>query len=101
MKLIHNLEFMDRVNTLIRMKGTGDAASFTKKLGKSTRNVHRLISEMKESGFPIKYHSEEKTYYFEETVKYEFHLTIGNQDLIKIKGGRKVGEDMFDLDQVM
>lgn len=87
MKLFEDAVFMDRVMCLIKRRATGDVSCFAQKLGMSDRNVIRLISKMKFVGFPIKYCTKDCTYYLEEEVKYEIKITVGDQDLLKIKGG--------------
>ncbi|MBK8622223.1 MAG: hypothetical protein IPN79_10785 [Saprospiraceae bacterium] len=39
---------------------------------------------------PVRYCKKEKTHYFDEEVNYEFRITVGNEDLMKIKGGSQV-----------
>lgn len=93
--MIENVVLMDRVISLIRWKATGDAVKFAKKLGMSERSIHRLISEMRDMGFPVKYNSEIQSYIFEESVKYEFIIKVGDHDLLKIKGGRNPRLDLI------
>ena len=95
MKLFEDVVFMDRVMCLIKRKATGDVSSFGQKLGMSDRNVIRLISKMRDVGFPIKYCTKECTYYLEQDVKYDIRITVGDQDLLKIRGGRKPCLDLI------
>lgn len=99
MKLLENVVFMDRVICLIKRSSTGDASNFAAKLGMSERNLHRLISDMREVGFPVKYNAEIRSYTFDEPVKYEFSLRVGDHDLLKIKGGQKVCLDVLPFHQ--
>jgi predicted DNA-binding transcriptional regulator YafY len=87
MKLMNEARFVERLFSLIKRKATGDINQLAEKLNISARTVHRLITEMKESGLPIKYCKKGKTFYFDEEVNYEFRITVGNEDLLKIKGG--------------
>lgn len=90
MKLMNEAQLVERLFCLIKRKATGDIHQLAEKLNVSIRTVYRLITEMKESGLPVKYCKKEKTYYFNEEVKYEFRITVGNEDLMKIKGGSQV-----------
>lgn len=100
MKLLENAELVDRVICLIKKRSTGDAATLAAKLCRSERSVHRLISEMRESGLPISYNTQCKSYIFDQDVTYEFRLTVGNLDLLKIKGGKKSCLDYIDIENI-
>ena len=100
MKWIDNVEFMDRVIGLIKRRSTGDSVSFAKKLDMSERNLHRLISDMRSAGFPINYCTQNRTYCFSDDVKYEFTLKIGDEDLIRIKGGSRYYSELFGFDDI-
>jgi biotin operon repressor len=89
MKWITNVKFMDRVVCLMKRKGTGDAVALAKKLEMSERNVHRLIKEMREAGFPVVYCKVSQSYVLEQSVTYEFRLNVGDEELLRIKGGKQ------------
>jgi DNA-binding IclR family transcriptional regulator len=95
MKLIENAELVDRVICLIKRSATGDAATLAAKLGMSKRSLQRLIQEMREEGYPIEYCKHSNSYILKEPVTYEFRITVGNQDLLKIKGGYKYSLDLI------
>ncbi|MBK9257958.1 MAG: hypothetical protein IPM42_21085 [Saprospiraceae bacterium] len=100
MKWINDAEFMDRVTSMIRRRATGDAGSLGEKLNMSKRNVHRLICEMRNFGFPVKYCIKDRTYFFEEDVKYEFTIKVGEKDLLKIKGGKDERRDLIGFENL-
>ncbi|HMR88328.1 MAG TPA: HTH domain-containing protein [Saprospiraceae bacterium] len=100
MKLIENAGLVDRVICLIKRKATGDASEFAEKLNISKRSVQRLIQEMKEEGYPIVYCKSSNSYVLTEAVTYEFRVTVGNQDLLKIKGGRRASEDLIGFENL-
>ena len=87
---MNEARLVERLFCLIKRKATGNINQLAVKLNVSTRTVHRLMTEMKESGLPVKYCKKEKTYYFDEEVKYELRITVGNEDLMKIQGGSQV-----------
>ncbi len=100
MKLIENAELMARVICLMRRKSTGDAEEFAVKLDMSKRSVQRLIQEMKEDGYPVVYCKSSNSYILTEVVTYEFRISVGDLDLLKIKGGRKSCIDLIGFENL-
>lgn len=100
MKLIENAALVDRVICLIKRKATGDAASLASKLEMGKRSVQRLIQEMRDEGYPIEYSKQLNSYILTEPVTYEFRITVGNQDLLKIKGGCKASLDLIGFENL-
>lgn len=89
MKWIENAALIDRVISLIKRKATGDATTLASKLNMSKRSVQRLLQEMRDEGYPIDYCKQLNSYILTESVTYEFRITVGDQELLKIKGGKK------------
>lgn len=89
MKLLKEIYLMERLFCLIRRKATGNVTELSLKLEISERSVYRRIQDLRDIGIPVKYCNHQKTYYFEEDVKYEFRIMVGNEDLLKIKGGNQ------------
>ena len=100
MKLIENAALVDRVICLIKRSATGDAAALASNLDMSKRSVQRLIQEMREEGYPIEYCKHSNSYTLKESVSYEFRITVGNQDLFKIKGGYKPCLDFTGFENI-
>lgn len=57
---------IERIDQLIRIKGTGTADQLAEKLGISRKSVYNLINEMKERGAPIKFDQFRGSYYYDE-----------------------------------
>lgn len=57
---------IERIDQLIRIKGTGTAEQLAEKLGISRRSVFNLLNEMKEKGAPIKFDQYRGSYYYDE-----------------------------------
>ena len=57
---------IERIDQLIRIKGTGTAEKLAEKLGISRRSVYNLLNEMKEKGAPIKFDQFRGSYYYDE-----------------------------------
>lgn len=58
------IERIQRIDHLIRIKGTGTAADLADRLGISRAQIYRYISLMKENGAPIEYDHYRETYYY-------------------------------------
>jgi len=100
MKLIENAALVDRVICLIKRKATGDVSEFATKLNMSKRSVQRLIQEMKDEGYPIAFCKSSNSYVLTEAVTYEFRVTVGDQDLMKITGGRRPSLDLIGFENL-
>ncbi len=80
---------LERVHYLICRKATGTPKYLSKKLNISERQVYRLISSLKLMGFPVAYCKQKRTYHYTDTVKLFFEVKIGEDQILKIKGGVK------------
>ena len=67
------IEIIERVDGLIRRKGTGTAKELAFKLGVSRSTVFEILSCMKSMGAEIKFNDHRKSYYYIT----EKELTIG------------------------
>jgi predicted DNA-binding transcriptional regulator YafY len=67
---------IERIDRLIRIKGTGTADQLAEKLGMSRRTVYEYLNLMKENGAPIKFCSYRQSYYYDEdgvfTIQFSF-----------------------------
>ena len=76
MKIFSEINFLERMDQLIRLKATGTPLNLSKKLGLSKRQVFRYIDEMKGMGFKIDYCKKRGTYYYKEDTFLKFKLSI-------------------------
>lgn len=60
------LERLERIDRLIRIKGTGTPAELAARLKMSERNIYQYLNLMKELGAPIKFDPFRETYYYSE-----------------------------------
>lgn len=60
------LERLERIDHLIRIKGTGSPAELAKRLNMSQRNIYQYLNLMREMGAPIKFCPFRETYYYSE-----------------------------------
>jgi len=92
---MEKIKIIERVDALIRRKGTGTAKELAKKLNTSESFVHRLIKLMKNMGAPIYYCDYKKSYCYENAVEFTIGF-IQKQDLsTKIIGGKKKNNNFF------
>ena len=73
------IDRLRRIDFLLRTKAAGNAKSLAKKLHLSRSCALEYLKEMKELGFPIKYCSKRKIYYYDEEGKMTdelFHRSI-------------------------
>lgn len=58
------LNRLDRIDQLIRVKGTGTPAQLADKIGLSERSTYEYIRLMKNFGAPVVYSRERQSYYY-------------------------------------
>ncbi|ACU60622.1 hypothetical protein Cpin_3155 [Chitinophaga pinensis DSM 2588] len=59
------LHRVQRIDHLIKIKGTGSAATLAKRLGVCEKSVYLLINLMRDFGAPIKFCNARKTFYYD------------------------------------
>ena len=65
---------LDRINHLIRIKGTGTPSQLASRVGVGERTIYEYISIMKELGCPIRFCRERRSYYYDKDG--EFKITF-------------------------
>ncbi len=60
------LERLERIDRLIRIKGTGNPAKLAARLKMSERSLYQYLNLMRELGAPIKFDQFRDTYYYSE-----------------------------------
>ena len=88
MALIKRIQQIERVDALIRRKGTGTPADLARKLNVSERTVYNLIDLMIRMGAPIYYCNERKSFCYEYEVEFSIGFLSKKEDINKIKGGK-------------
>ncbi len=86
MKLIEQLQLLERLDQLFRLKATGTPAQLAARIGLSERQLYRLIQELKEIGFPIEYCKQRRCYYYTMKIQLRFELQVDEDILFKISG---------------
>ena len=57
---------LNRIDHLIRIKGTGTPSELADKIGMSERSTYEYIRLMKEFGAPVSYSRQRKSYYYQQ-----------------------------------
>ena len=75
-KHIKRLKLIDH---LVQIKGTGSPKTLANRLGMSERSLYILLNAMKENGAPIAYDRSRKSYFYEQTGRFQimFFLSGG------------------------
>ena len=92
MKMIYQLQRIQKINRMIKSAQTGSPKEFAGELGISESHFYRYIDELQEMGVPIQYSRARKTYFYENNT--ELSLTyslklISDQGAKEIIGGIK------------
>jgi len=89
MNLPEEINLVQQLDQLIRLKATGTPKELGKKIGISRRQVYRVIENMKRMGFPIAYCRHRKTFYYEMEVKFVFEVCVMDEKEIRTTFGGK------------
>ncbi|MFN0215667.1 MAG: hypothetical protein ACKVT2_15525 [Saprospiraceae bacterium] len=89
MNTLSELFLLQRIDHLVRTRATGSPLQLADRLNISERKLYRLLGELRDQGFPIVYDKLEGTYYYSEPVKIEFSILVGQENLLRIRGGEK------------
>lgn len=85
---IKKIMILERIDTLIRRKGTGSPKELASRLDISVRYVHKLLDYLRSLGAEISYNHCRNSYEYLNADQFQFAigLTKGNQ--VKTKGGQ-------------
>ncbi|MFO7842183.1 MAG: helix-turn-helix domain-containing protein [Bacteroidales bacterium] len=86
MKLLDQMQRLQRIDQLIRMEATGSPREFAHKLNISVSTLYELLNCMKEIGARIYYNRQKTTYVYEEPCRLIFKLE--KTELGKVYGGK-------------
>jgi biotin operon repressor len=70
MKFYEQIQLLQRVDRLIRLKATGSPEALADRLNMSKRTLYRQIEDMRDLGFSIEYDKCHKTYYYKKSIDF-------------------------------
>lgn len=88
MKLIEQLQLLDRLDQLIRLKATGTPDELADRLGVSRRTVYNLIQMLNDLGAEISYNKCRGSFQYDADIQFQFDLVITEPENKKVKGGQ-------------
>ena len=92
MKLLQQINLIERIDQLIRMRATGNPKELADRLELSQATVFRLIDVIKELGAPVEYNLRYQSYVYIEDVNFQcgFFLTdLSKTEAREVNGGYK------------
>ncbi|MFA5327393.1 MAG: HTH domain-containing protein [Prolixibacteraceae bacterium] len=69
-KLLQQIELIERIDQLIRLKATGTPKTFAKRLTISEASLYRLIDTIKEMGAPVEFSVRYQSYIYANDVNF-------------------------------
>jgi hypothetical protein len=88
MKFLDQIQLLERLDQLIRLKATGSPKDLAEKLEVSERSVYNFMEVMRCLGANIKFCSYRNSYYYKDKFLFKFVL-CSEQNPDKILGGEK------------
>lgn len=74
--IMKNIELMERIDQLVRMKATGTPVELAKRLGISKTKLYRTIKTMKALNAPLEYDFGIQSYVYIKTVGFKFGFFV-------------------------
>ncbi len=93
MSLKNYLQRLQFIDSLISKKATGSQKVLAEKMRLSRSGLNKLLNEMKEAGFPIRYDHQKQSYYYENSgrmVPTLFQEELSREEMKKALGGISV-----------
>jgi predicted DNA-binding transcriptional regulator YafY len=97
MKIFEQIQLLQRLDRLIRLKATGTPQILGEKLQLSERQARRIIDDMKGLGLPISYCKQQQSYFYESEVFMKFEIAIVGEEKKKIIGGASNHANFLNL----
>lgn len=93
MKIFKEINLLERLDQLIRLKATGTPCELAERLEMSEREIYRIISELRAMDIKIVYCKQRRSYYYENETFLKFQASV-----IEDGKERKImgGENMFN-----
>ncbi len=73
MKLIAQLQHLDRLDDLIRRKATGSSDQLAARFGCSRRTIYNYLKTLQELGAKVSYCDQRRSYYYETPLPGDLH----------------------------
>ncbi len=89
LSIFEDLFLLQRIDHLIRTRGTGTPKDLSNRLEISECSVYRMIDKLRNMGLPVLYDKKAQTYYYDRPVKWNVEFVVGEEKLLKIQGGEK------------
>lgn len=89
-KLIQQIELIERIDQLIRLKATGSPKEFANNMNISKASLYRLLETMKELGAPIEYSITTQSFVYVDHVNFLcgfYFKELSNGEIKQINGG--------------
>lgn len=90
MNIFSDLFLLERIDYLIRTRGTGTPKALSRRLDISECSVYRLIERLKDMGLPIMYDKTAQTYCYIDAVHWNVEFVVGAEKLLSMRGGNKI-----------
>ncbi|MCG8329455.1 MAG: HTH domain-containing protein [Chitinophagales bacterium] len=87
MKLIQQLQQLERLDALIRRKSTGSPKELARKFSVSERTVYNLLEALRQMGAEIEYCHTRCSYYYTIQIKFGYGFVSDSSKSLKIKRG--------------
>ncbi len=89
MNLLKQINRIERIDQLIRMKATGTPKELAKRLSISRSTLYNILDFIKNQGVQIRYCPEKQSFYYVQDVHFYFGFSFDKVQLRGIVGGEQ------------
>lgn len=89
-KLLQQIELIERVDRLVRLKATGSPKKLAEKLDLSESSLYRLLDTIKDLGAPVEFSADHESYVYGQDVKFKcgfFLKELSQAEFQKVNDG--------------
>lgn len=87
---IKKILLLERMDALIRRRGTGGPKDLAARLDVSVRYIHKFLDYLRDMGAEIVYNHSRNSYEYLNPDEFQFSIGLTSSTQIKIRGGRSI-----------
>ncbi|MCB0632956.1 MAG: hypothetical protein R2824_11170 [Saprospiraceae bacterium] len=87
---IKKIHLLERIDALIRRRGTGGPKDLASRLDVSVRYIHKLLDYLRDMGAEIEFNHSHNSYEYLNPHEFQFSIGLSGANQLKVKGGRSI-----------
>lgn len=104
MKLFEQIDRLNRLHHLIKMKATGSPEELAIRLKLSVSMVYKLLEELKLQGAPITYSKTQRSYFYSKPfsmlIDVQWNVLV-DEECVQIAAGENILRDVYNCNLII